>query len=124
MSLSTVMHATVVGHVTADPVSHGFGEPSGRYLHRSELTVVVSRTDRDPETGETDTRPAFLVVRCKATLAKNVLATVRRGDLVVATGQLDMVERGGPEGRSTQVILVARELGLALSQTIEEAESS
>jgi len=122
-ALSHIMTSIVVGHLTADPVDHGFTESSGRRRHRCELTVVVTRTDRDPETGETDAHPAFLTIRCKATLARNVLDTVRRGDLVIATGHLDMVERPGPGGRSTQVILVAREVGLALSQTIEEDEA-
>jgi single-stranded DNA-binding protein len=121
-ALAHIMTSTVVGHVTADPVSHGFSEPSGRYLHRCEFIVVVTRTDRDLETGETDAHPAFLTCRCKATLAKNVLATVRKGDLVIATGYLDTVDRPGPGGRSSQVILVAREVGLALSCTIDDDE--
>lgn len=121
-ALSHIMTSTVVGHVTADPTQCGGRSDDGRYLHRCEFTVVVSRTVQDPVTGEQETHPAFLTVRCKAFLAKNVLATVQKGDLVIATGHLDMIDRGAPGSRSSQVILVAKEVGLALSKALDDAD--
>ncbi len=97
-------------------------------------TIVVGTVDRDParpqNSDATKTVASFGVsvrttrhvesathfeVKCQNELAENVLASVREGDEVIVVGRLQQTTWTGTRGQTSRTVLLADEIGLALS---------
>jgi single-strand DNA-binding protein len=78
-------YLTVAGNLTADPTEHSTANGAS-VVH---LRVASSGRRFDKASGEfRDGDPLFITVSCWRSLAMNVMATLRKGDSVIAQGRL------------------------------------
>lgn len=78
-------YLTVAGNLTADPTLHSTANGAS-VVH---LRVASSGRRFDKASGEfRDGDPLFITVSCWRSLAMNVIATLRKGDSVIAQGRL------------------------------------
>jgi single-strand DNA-binding protein len=78
-------YLTVAGNLTADPTQHSTANGAS-VVH---LRVASSGRRFDKASGEfRDGDPLFITVSCWRSLAMNVMATLRKGDSVIAQGRL------------------------------------
>jgi single-strand DNA-binding protein len=78
-------YLTVAGNLTADPTQHSTANGAS-VVH---LRVASSGRRFDRASGEfRDGDPLFITVSCWRSLALNVMATLRKGDSVIAQGRL------------------------------------
>lgn len=97
---------TLVGAVTRDPKPPEV--PDGIHTIEPRAAFGLSVSARQ--------RMSHFEVRCRGELAENVLASVREGDHVIITGEIEQREWNGPgKQHSSRTFLMADEIGLALS---------
>lgn len=110
------MSTTLVGEVTRDPKPPEVPAGVNAFESRAAFGLSVSRSWTHPDTGSTRQSTSHFEVRCRGDVAENVIASVREGDHVIITGEIEQREWNGPgKVRSTRTFLLADEVGLALS---------
>lgn len=99
---------TIVGNATADPVdrTQADGGPS------ASVRVAVTSRYFSPDKGEyVDRKTEFITVYARRHLARNLLASVRKGQPVIARGRLGSNEWEGENGPRFSLSLQAESLG-------------
>lgn len=111
------MSTTVIGEVDRNPKAPEISADvhASAIEPRAKFGLSVSKSWTHPVTGSTRQSTSHFEVRCRGELAENVIASVREGDHVIITGEIEQRPWKSPDGRSTRTFLMADDVGLALS---------
>ena len=114
---------TIMGNVTRDPVASRdrdgkretpISERTGKPIVRTSFGVIVRSDELAPKWANADRDTTFVQVACRGLLAEHVIEGIRRGDRVIATGQIEEVPWESSTGGHLSVLLLATDIGLSL----------
>lgn len=117
------MTTTIMGNVTRDPVATRdrdgkretpISERTGQPIVRTTIGVIVKSDELPPKWANAERETTYIQVASRGLLAEHVIEGIRRGDRVIATGQIEEVAYETPTGCRSNKVLLAVDIGLSL----------
>jgi single-strand DNA-binding protein len=109
------MSTTIAGRLSRDPVPSAPKTGRGSTV-RTRFGVVTTRQWINRKTLLPEESSNLVEVSCRGVLAENLIASLRQGDRVIVTGELQTVRWESQSGEHSRLELMAEEVGLSLSR--------
>jgi single-strand DNA-binding protein len=104
--------ATISGNVTADPQLRFI--PSGDAVANFTVAHTKRKFDKNTNTWSDDGEPLYLNVTAWKALGEGAAETLKRGDPVTVTGELQQRSWEKDGQKHTRIELIAKEIGLSV----------
>jgi single-stranded DNA-binding protein len=112
-----------MGNVTRDPVASRdrdgqretpISTRTGKPIVRTTIGVIVKSDELAPKWANAERETTYIQVASRGLLAEHVIEGIRRGDRIIATGQIEEVSWESAAGCRSNVVLLAVDIGLSL----------